>query len=569
MLKWISALLVLGLAVGWMWSRTEDGSGGIAAPGAGPDRPEVDIDEPLLEGESAPGESTERTGVTPVIPDAAGAATPLVIHIQVVLELGGSPVPGATVFFLDHAADGGWRGVWENKAERADYFTTRGRRLESDAQGRLSVPATKDGALLGVALGLQGETEWSGYPAGVVELKLAMHADLEVDVVDAEGFHVPHVPVTLCVDRPGSPTYLVIRKTAAGAPARFTNVRRLLRDRGPPEGYAVMLAFPATERERVSLARGELPSAPIILTMPECGSVHVDVTGPGGSRLDAGTLVSLAIRSDVEDSNYRAEISERLSKGSVDFPFIGVGTQLTLRVHGVGELRPTLSSHDGPASQGDRVVIAIEMTSSFPALVGRLVDRHGAPLGERSGRMSLTSAGNPVAQTILDSDADGRFRAVFRETWQAADALLAHVELNAVPGTPPLDTLLDVAHAMPEGETVLGDVVLTVQPAVASGRVVDAEGAGLIAANVRVEVQREDSEEWYSPRGLVAPSLADGSFAIYGRTDAPAVRIAVRRSGFITSTLGPLPAGTEGIEVVLKAGQDTAPKPDGLRSGGR
>lgn len=570
MLKWISVLLVTGLALGLWWSQSnsakDDGAAGTTpeeSEGAGTSDPGV------LTAETQEGTANlQREGVGASEPElSTSGLPPKQIHVQVMLELGGSPVPGAQVFFLDRTQDSGWRAIWQDAARRADYLTTHAKRLEADRLGRLAVPATEDGALLGVSPGLQGEIEWLGFPAGVVELKLAIHADVEVEVVDAQGFHVPHVPVALCIDRPGAPTYLVIRKTAAAAPARFTNVKRLLRSDGPLEGYAVTLAFPVSERERVKLPQGKLPDEPIILTMPDCGSVRVNVTGADGAAMLTSTLVSLAIQSDVEGSAYRAEVSERLADGSAHFPFIGVGTQLALRVHSIGELRPIETSHAGPSLAGEEIVISAQMAMSFPTLVGRLVNANGDPLGDRRGRMRLTSGGAARSQTILQSDAVGRFRAVFRDPWKAGEELSANLELTALPGEPPLDVVLDVTHATPDGETELGDVVLEVQPALASGQVTGTDGSPLIAANIRVEVPREDSEEWYSPRGFVAPSVADGSFTIYGRTDATRMRLVVRRAGFQTVTHGPIPAGVEDLVVELTAGQDAAPR-EGLRPSG-
>jgi hypothetical protein len=111
---------------------------------------------------------------------------------------------------------------------------------------------------------------------------------------------------------------------------------------------------------------------------------------------------------------------------------------------------------------------------------------------------------------------------------------------------------LDLSREFPPGETVLGDLLLTEEPLLAAGRVVDRRGRPIAAIQVRADVLDAQGEEIGSEwTGNTTDS--EGRFEIRSPMPAVKARLSARGEGYLDSTPFEVAAATRDVVITLDA----------------
>ena len=568
-MKRLLALLVLVAAIGVAWVLTRSNRTDPASIGPASQTAENEDSVSLVDSLSGPNAdgTNEREGLGEAATESQDSPivnpVPASYAVRVVTRATKQPVENAEVYFLDRTSDPNWQDVWYGAGDAAKYVREHGQKLYADSLGELTIPGTKNGALLGVGPKLLGETEWIGIPGEPIMLTLSVVPDLEVRVIDESGAPLAHVPVALCLDQDAPLANLLIRKTAVGGrPARFTNLTTILKPDMDP-GYAIALAIPLQNRARIALRPEALPDEPLELVLPPVGKVHVRVVDETGAALTGNPSVQLGtIEPTAARSVFRSMASERMTAGVARFPLVGVGSTFTVRVDNVPERRPVEEEHAGPASPGETVEITIAMSERWPILVGQLVDERGQSIAAARGRIWLSSGGKDDFGIVLEGDAAGRFRAIAKRfSFVEGRERSARFDIFAAPGRPPLEALVDLSFELPEGETDLGKVEVVEPPLLLTGTVTDKDGLPLVSSHVMVQIPgrgEDGAPTWTSRRGLSAATDGEGKFSIYGNIAESTMRVVVRKRAFRSLTLEAVATGTLDLLLELEAGEDDA-----------
>lgn len=179
---------------------------------------------------------------------------------------------------------------------------------------------------------------------------------------------------------------------------------------------------------------------------------------------------------------------------------------------------------DGAAVTPDLV-----LNAEVPSVSGRLLDEHARPLADVEFEWIVHDASCDDLQHVwcaARTDAAGSFEfEVSRlEVDQKASAMELELFLASRDASAELSARKPFPTTLAAGPNALGDFQLTPRPILAAGRVVDALGAPVGDAIVRVALQElapEPRQSFVLDRELrhVARSEPDGSFALRGRFD--------------------------------------------------
>lgn len=573
MLKWIALVLAAALAAIVLWKTTGGAEvppevsvpAGLTEPGA--EHAALVETDPALTGDVGGAQRREVVQQAPTLQGLdASVELAATIAVQVVSQADGRPAADAEILFLDRLQmpEGSWQEVWYGGGDVGEFVERNGQALRTDAAGMLHVPRTTSGALVARVPRHRGTIDWIGVPQEPVKLALIPLPDLVVQVVDEDGRFVPGVPIAVCMNRPELPWNIVVRSTDnIDGSAPFMNLDRLLRNPDASPGYAVGFAFPLRLRQLVPFRLAALPEEPIRLVIPPTGSVTVTLANERGEPFQTGAQVSLG-RTTVGDGGretFRSETAARIIQGRASFPFVGVGTRLTIRVDGVAEMRPLEVLRDGPTRQGEALTIDLTWTEQYPVIVGRAVLPDGTAIASRNGRFMVDENMIRKGGASLVTDLVGRFRVVVRDPWTVGMIRTGEFFLypNDNAQLPSLDAELDLTYALEPGENDVGDIVFVPMPLVAAGQIVDQSGKPLAGVLVFVETPypaKDGTTAWRVGRDLAASTGVDGRFEVYGHVADPELRVRGSMRDHRSAYSDIVPPGTVGITLTMIPGQD-------------
>ncbi len=394
-----------------------------------------------------------------------------------------------------------------------------------------------------------------------IDARTAMgEASLTIQVVDPRGDPVADVPVRVSSTRLGGGGHSRQERTNEGGevvvPDLFTALPTLA------SGYVLKVRLEAALPSPIEWQGdpASLPNAPVRFTLPDTGSLRVDVQGLAAKE-EAWVLVVPLVPDEANPGSVRRgqRSPVRTIEGVAWVPHVALGMQLAIEVDPDAATIGAKRTLQGPGATGEIVECTFELERTSPLLVGRLLRPDGSPLARSmvEGEASFaTRDGIEAGRLIVRTDDTGAFSAHV-ETEQPASKF-EHLRLG-FDERPTLFVELDVRWPTTDEPLDLGEVTLAPAPLLARGTVVDAEGKPVYWAAVRVErkVPWNNAEgfDWHTANEFMCQSARDGSFEMLGTQDLLAggeFRVFATRSTYLDARPVPLHAGAEDIELVLE-----------------
>lgn len=497
-------------------------------------------------------------------------------RIRVVDASTGAPIQDPTVWFLDRARIDGaeWNALRRNAADADPMDTLESRGTicgATGADGEIRIPEVDADsmALVGASdpLGMATPPRagWvfvrSDTPEPVV-LEIG-HVDvLAVAVLDAEGRPAPDVPLRLAVMRNGYWTTAWRGATGADGTTRIAHVGQRVRAarRGAPSTAEEALVFvdaPLGHRPRAAVDLADVPEDPVVLQLPQVGTVVVEVDSPDPSRAAGARASLLEVDLPIDESTLARGMEEpEVVDQRATFPLVGLDLRLRAAVTVRGANEDRAAEANGPRAPGQEVVVRVPLVDDTPVLVARLVDADGEPLGsEEVTVMSESKAADTTTTSYLSlrTDVEGRVYFTPRDEL-GPDAERSLRFLSEPQG---LAVGVDVPRPLKAGENDLGTLRMSALPLLLSGRVVDSAGAPIEGAEVqlvaRIVVDPDNPDAFYEDhvQGGDAETGEDGAFEIHGVVDGKLVTAFVEADGYIRKSSGAVPKGTRGVTVAL------------------
>lgn len=542
-----------------------------------PASPDETPSAPLDEG--ARRESAETTG-TPTTSASAAAAPGQAVEtlaagagVQVLVRMkhDRSPVPGALVTYVDFGALARRRAAELADPDDRDAAAARyGRLFRADEHGIAVVPRSENERFVECsANGAFGRMDLSLGSAEPVVLELLPDPDLRVRVLDRSGVPVAGVRVAMILRRSFRIREGPFATTMApDGLATLRHVQSPLRKNNTAKA-AVELAIPLAEPVERAFDPQQLPREPLVLELPDTGSLELLLEEPDGA-LHAG-LASLLLESRPMTSAMAASSSPRpvslpIRGGRLIVPHVGLGLVLTARV--TSEDFDAISAEmDGPRVVGERATLRLAIGRSHPVVTARLVAESTLePLRNATidVQQELKNARGSTAvwsSTRQETDAAGRIRVVIAEPEEEIVRRSLSFVARPEEEAEELSARIELARTLPDGESELGDVFLAPRDVLVAGHVVDDRGGPVAGACVQVRPLDDQLEGLeglgYSNSGLggelQAASGADGRFEIPGDFDFTALAVTAWRAGY-SSTQQPLdvPRGARDVVIVLR-----------------
>jgi hypothetical protein len=430
----------------------------------------------------------------------------------------------------------------EDRTDLDGQALRRGLCFTSDGDGLVVVPEPLgDFRVLGIADGWFGRTtEYrSGNP---MELLLVRDEVLPVRVADADEHGVEGIPVRL-VSRAESGSGWVHEIAVSGGDGVALLHPRRTHARGE---WSVSLAIEDPEPVELAIDPRSPPREPLVLRLPEHGSVEVVVTDSEG-RPDASTETAWLefeneAKSAVGALEPRVLRKRELHDGRTTFEHVRADVLFAVK-------GPRLTSSLVHVRPGERRAVALVNRQAGPGVVVRVLEAPGVPLADTLVR--VRNLDDPLAwQTgrLERTAADGRLPLSFSD--QAIGRTFALELACADRFRPPLSARLELTpHA---GANDLGDLLLLPTRVLVSGFVVDEGGAPIAGADVQCGIpsaQLGGEPEWRSD--LTAVSDAAGAFAIHADVGQVPLSLSVTRTGYASRRDVSVSAGASDVRVVL------------------
>ncbi len=543
--------------------------GDPAPPARRIDGPKSDPTQP------ASGDTSDRAGrTTPTDRTDAAAAAPSMrpipadapwTTIRAIDRATKAPVVGATVHWVDDtSADALERAQQPTTADRTilrantrAYAERFGWSTTTDGDGKARV--TRNGWLTVVAE--KGSVHGEVYlepsllaPHDGFVVELVPDRRIVVQVVDDRGDPAPDVVVGLYASRVGGRTNgpgqwaVKARTRSPDGVAILEHVQDLEPNDeigDEPSGNWRVFAMPLAPGEvgtEVSLA--DPPREPVVLRLPTCGSVVV--TTPASDipphTLGAASLSDNATSIAVGPGSLRAD-------GSVLFPRVPIGREYFAQ-SGTKAIRDKVLA--GPTARDQQVTVHLDPATDKILLAARLLDADGQPLGPASVGMLVQGSGFE-GNAWLHTDTGGRLLAswekigerdrIERIAFFRTEPVAGHGEIE------PVDLHL--------GFNDLGDVRLTGDQVVCSGRFVDAGGP--VERDVAFEVEHfapgreQEDAEWRETTTLSIHRERSGRFLVLGTPPPGELRLAFDPSQALAHDAVPFRAGTRDLEITIEA----------------
>ncbi len=292
------------------------------------------------------------------------------------------------------------------------------------------------------------------------------------------------------------------------------------------------------------------PSDEIVLRMPACGSVLVEVQEHDGTPLDPRYFLGRNLelfpaegRFDRFGTGWQCELGP---DGRGHFPHVGLGQRLRATV-GAGATRLSVE-FDGPRRAGEEVRAVLRDPGRTPVLVGKLLLPDGKPLA----RLGFTFAWEPAQrhgslQGITDGA--GGFRLHLEESLLEGPVTASFV-LGPRGQSPIWRVDLPNRHYRP-GTQDLGALEVRAMALVATGR---------IAGRPEIDPATTWGSVWVddgSPRALSPSRVSfepDGSFVVEAVCEPDAaLLLRIQGSGFLTERRFPFRVGDRDLSVPVTA----------------
>lgn len=442
----------------------------------------------------------------------------------------------------------------------------RAQRIAADEQGRFFAPAAKAEGFV-VA---RGERLW-GFAALAARsddpsyVLLEPETTLQVRVVDGAGAAVEGVRVALRQHYHGQffGDHGVALTDAQGF-ARLPHYRALIDgDWDFSARYSVAIAEPLNAEIARVIDVTAPPAELIELVLPPVGTVELEFEGAPANLRAGLEVLEIGQAPHEENAERFADGRRELSAGRVRFPFVGLGRDLLPWSFEGDEQRPHEDARRlGPARAGEEVRLRVRMEGSATRVSGRLVGEAGRVLAD--ARLEL-NAWSEVEEdegwnsVSVRTDAEGRFSAPLVFRWVGSSLLGASGEnldgrrfscesrrLVVAPGAPTLE---------------LGDLQVLEAPLLASGKVVDRDGApvpfALIDARERIRhvFPTGDSYIQWRDHARNARCDANGAFVVWGECSTGRVSLQVKSA---TRRSTPTVVQCKQLDVVLVLDRDGA-----------
>jgi hypothetical protein len=440
-----------------------------------------------------------------------------------------------------------------------------GRSFAADAAGLALVPRPRSWVLVSASAGGgRGRLQLQLDDTGRQVLELEPDRALSVRVHDAQGAPLAGRPVVLRAWRGTTfEDLLLVHSRPDDGIAVLPDVLAAARDtRGPRLAVALPLLGRSPVQEELDLSA--LPDEPIDLEWPASGSLLLHVERAGGALVSEPVSYTISRSRSPQDGDV-ASSSWTLAAPEGELAVAGIELGLELRVRAWG---PTLGSAtknvSGPRAPDEVVDVRVSTTVRGAVLAGRAVAEDSTPLAlaDLRARIELEREGEPVVTSYqrLPTDAEGRFRfPVQRAKPGGATRTRLVLALDADGAAREGSIPIDLA-AVPD-EADVGDVLLTVDPLLAAGRVVDLLGQGIAGARVTVHAQSEDEAQdearmvFVQHGGTELRALTDrsGAFEARGRVNAPLLELSAFHADYAVSEAVEVPRGSSEVVLVLAA----------------
>ena len=487
------------------------------------------------------------------------------ILVTVVDGITGERLPGAEVMVIDpdmgEDADLELEFEFVSGLDLRWMFTKYGLIYKTDDQAQVRIPEqAKEVFLAG-----RTDTLFSFHTipyAESITLSLTPPTLIAVEVVDDQGNPVAGAPVAIRARSNFGPTSMVKASTDAQGKADL-EVIDLLRIfasddssmtsyLGETEFYVALEVLAPTPVEAwISFDR--LPTTPIQLVMPECGQVGVEVLDKDGVRSTKKYMIGLSIYDPSQAEEIEAQpllqeqVSEYLikftSKGAARFSLVAFDQQLQAKVTSQDEEFVATLVKSGPVRDGGLVVFRLSPEGPYPSFSGRIVNTEGAaaPKLEFSTQLRRTGSFKDSHEGgQLKTDADGRFSMTLDHMPVAGDNLQWTITLAATRKKPARSVSVDLSGYLEVQLHELGDLVIGEPTFLASGRVLDPDGAPLAGAYVSVESIDFDREltggEYWNPTSVMTSTDFEGNFILRGNLDDSRHRATVKNYEFFPAT---------------------------------
>ncbi len=357
------------------------------------------------------------------VAEAALAGTPadVAIEVEVVDQRTEAGVAGAQLLFWDAAAEAAYQQLPDDHPHRPydsaeQQLRNCGRIVCTDERGRARIAVQPGSTIVAEAEGAFGSVvidDLERTRGEIVRIAILPDRNVRVRVKTASGEPVPQGIVTLL---------------ATGDDGRPDWERELRRELTGDDGEAVFrhLQWPRDEEPAIvgplvcwfvpllpgcfdtcAAVRGDaLPTAPIELTLPPCGSIVATLPDDAGAD---GQRFSLRLANGTS----RQTRDEVVRDGRLVFAHVGLGERFVIRSWSMG----LDTEFDGPERAGEVVTVALRDAADAALLVGKLRDVDGQPIANGLLSLSFTCLRNSHSVECR-TDAHGAFAfrsSVFRD----------------------------------------------------------------------------------------------------------------------------------------------------------
>lgn len=460
-----------------------------------------------------------------------------------------APIAGARVAWIDDALV---RAVEPEVTIPSTAFARlaaqHGLQFTSDEHGRVALPRSRTQAYVEARFeDLAGGARVLPLRRDELVLELTRVQDVFVRVLDADGRPAAGVPLGCGVNWGLHEAPPARAETTADGLACFVDAPASRRAFDGNVELRVLLPF--AEPVRATLDRPYVRDAPFEVRLPPTGGVHVRVDGAPDA--DPARVFVRRARANPSDGKTHPEVELELERGEARCERVGLGLELEVEVEATwGRSFTRLARVHGPERAGETVEAALSF-ADFPCVALRLLDARGDAVDRSTMIELLTDAPDGPASRMRRRfvPVDGRIEVLLPDPLRAGGRRFLRLSLDDE-----RIAIVDLSRALPTGRTDLGDVRIGDGPIVAEGIVVDARGAPIAGANVRVEAFGGEPREW---RRNDEPSMttgADGRFRLLGFPIEEPRSVVARKSGLCPSTRRRITYGELGLELRL---QDT------------
>lgn len=559
----LSVVVVVALVAWFSWPEIAPSMPGIdSAPSR--ERANLATSETGAAEPAAAAASERRAAV-----EAAAAAVPapprrvfgnVTLDVLVVDGKTGAPKPDATVWFWDEATQQAVLDLPEDDPRLADGYIWSmlrakfGRSLLTDAEGRVRITGVAWTEILAESAGWMGTAavdEDLAARGGLLRIPLLPERRFDVRVRTAEGRPVEGAIVQVVgLDSLGQlvrTTSLRGSSTDRNGLARFDHLQQPCDELPPLVGddpIAVVLDWPGCTDVMAAFVPNRLPTEPIELTLPPCGSIVVTVRDFEGGH-DGVTLTEYG----ADDVRQRVV---RLTSDRGLFEHVPIGVRYELRRWRFDERAVV----DGPRAASELVHVQLTRPPNGVELIGVMCREDGTTIGDAEIQVDveLERAGRVERHEIeLRTNADGSF--LRRETrLVAADRLLSGFAVVA--GSGPGDGVAKLSsRTLTSGRNDIGRLQLA-RPRVVVAGTVSVTGFAPDAdpwCEVDAVVERCDAAtgKWDQIGGVV-PRRHGAAFEVVGEVDV-AARLRVHFGPYLLLQSGPVEFAAGSTDLVLNA----------------